>query len=260
MGVNRPTLIPWLAFAAILGAWGIFSSLPLDWSAWQPATCLPACFCEALHAGALAQPVNSWSSLAFALPGLLVISARPTTSALIRRTEARVTYGIALLVIGLGSAFYHASLSFAGQFFDVMGMYLLISFAALYALARLGWLAPGLLPAAYLAVNLLLAGVLLWLPGVRREVFGGLVVVTLALEAWSLRGSLRRGRYLLGAIVSLGAAFAIWSLDNSRTLCSPQSIFQGHAAWHVLGALAAWLLYQYYIDGPITSVERTSHG
>ena len=30
---------------------------------------------------------------------------------------------VALLVIGAGSAFYHASLSFAGQFVDVLGMY-----------------------------------------------------------------------------------------------------------------------------------------
>jgi hypothetical protein len=36
-----------------------------------------------------------------------------------------------------GSAFYHASLTFVGQFFDVMGMYFIASFIMLYNISRL---------------------------------------------------------------------------------------------------------------------------
>jgi len=257
----RRTLIPWLAFAGILVAWGIFSSLPLDWSAWQPATCIPACYCEAIQPGAVAQPVNAWSSLAFALAGLLVLARNPGASTFSRKAGYRITFGVALVVIGLGCAFYHASLTFAGQFFDVMGIYLVISFAALFALARPGWLPEGAFPPVYLATNLMLAGALLWLPGVRREVFATLVVITLALEAWSLRRSPRPASYFMGAMVTLAVGFMLWILDTDGLLCNPNSIFQGEAAWHILGALAAWLLYCYYAaDGSSQERKSVSNG
>jgi hypothetical protein len=37
-----------------------------------------------------------------------------------------------VILIGLGSWFYHASLAFVGQGFDVAGMYLLGTFMVLY--------------------------------------------------------------------------------------------------------------------------------
>jgi dihydroceramidase len=270
-----------LLFLLILAAWGAFTLLPISWEGWQPATCLATtgCFCEAIHPGSQAQPANAWSSLAFVLPGLLVLmhlsekkplllkhpkgSSSPSSpsSPFLRASVVKhfnspfnahpaykLTFGIALIVIGLGSAFYHASLTFVGQFMDVMGMYLLISFAVLYGLARLTRLSARGMTLAYLASNLVLAASLIWLPEIRREVFGGLVGLTLAVEAWRIwknRPNLQV-RWLALAFASLGLAYAIWILDNNGWLCAPQSMFQGHALWHILGALAAWFLFRYY--------------
>jgi len=41
-------------------------------------------------------------------------------------------------------------------------------------------------------------------------------------------------------------AFLIWGLDISKTICNPHSPLQGHAVWHLLGAVAAGFLYLYY--------------
>ena len=48
------------------------------------------------------------------------------------------------------------------------------------------------------------------------------------------------------AAASCAAAATIWILDRSDVLCMPTSIFQGHALWHLLCALAIFLLYFYY--------------
>lgn len=44
----------------------------------------------------------------------------------------------------------------------------------------------------------------------------------------------------------MGVAFVIWILDFTRFVCAPESWVQGHAAWHILGAVAAWYLFRYY--------------
>jgi hypothetical protein len=241
-------------FLLVLAGWAVFGGLGPSWGGWAPATCLASgCFCEAVHPGAIAQPVNSWSSLAFVLPGLLVLTqahrkqAHPVNFFNSRPVYGRVL-GAALIVTGIGSAFYHASLTFTGQFLDVLGMYLFISFALIYALARFFQFSTGAAGASYLAVNLLLAASLIWLPGIRREVFAGLVLATIAAEGWLLwlKKPAIQARWFLGAIGSMAAAYLIWILDNARLVCWPESWLQGHAIWHLLGALAAWLLVQYY--------------
>ncbi|HEX7393587.1 MAG TPA: hypothetical protein VF313_01560 [Anaerolineaceae bacterium] len=86
---------------------------------------------------------------------LMMLSVRPATLAFARQPGYRRNYEAALLVIRLGSAFYNAPLTFVSQFLDVKGIFLLISFAGLYILLRLGRLVPYRLLLVYLVVNLL---------------------------------------------------------------------------------------------------------
>jgi hypothetical protein len=56
----------------------------------------------------------------------------------------------------------------------------------------------------------------------------------------------RNAGWLIAALVSFGLAFAFWF--PSRTggiLCKPDSFWQGHAAWHLLGAFAALFIFVY---------------
>lgn len=56
---------------------------------------------------------------------------------------------------------------------------------------------------------------------------------------------------LLGAAAVQGVAFFIWTMDTTHTWCAPESLVQGHAAWHLLGGVASYLLWRYYRgDGP----------
>lgn len=217
------------------------------WASWRPATCLPDdCFCEGLRESLIRQPANAWSSLAFVVVALWVAvrlsRAVRAGRAVLAGAETGLFLG-ALVLIGLGSAFYHASLTFVGQVFDVSGMYLVATFILLHRLGpRFG--APPLVSAlVFVLANGVLMAAQVTTPSLRRIVFGVLLVWALAVE-WR---SSRAGRpWLTAAAFFMALAFAIWFVDLRRLMCDPSSLIQGHAAWHLLGALAAACLYRSY--------------
>lgn len=266
--MHRDSLVLSLAaFLAICVAFALFASVPVDWAAWREATCFASgCFCEAIrNSEAVRQPSNAWSSLAFALVGLVVAGTYRHE----RRTGAVGTsanpiahdpfyaaaFAVSAIVIGLGSAFYHASLTFAGQFFDVFGMYLLTTLMLAYALRRLLRLRHRATVLGYLLLNIPLTWLLIVLPEFRRSAFALVLIAALILEVmiWRVRRPALRRDLFVGGFALFTGSYAIWILDNRDILCAPTSLLQGHAAWHVLGAAATWLLYRYYMS------ENASH-
>lgn len=179
-----------------------------------------------------------------------------------RRWPGLVT-GFACFVVLLGpcSAAMHATQSAWGGHLDMLSMYLVASFAAAYAVAR--WLRRGFATFAGLFV-LALAGCEVagsWSHPIPVVMFAGnlafglLLVLALAVELALRRRSETTARLGLGvaAAGTLLLAFVIWNL--TKTLwCDPESLLQGHAAWHLLDAVAAFLLFAYYAS------ERTETG
>ena len=120
-------LISWILIFSLI-------RLPVSfWNGWKPATCLKTgCFCESAHTQSpIRQTANTISSLAFVCSGMLLITGRRDLSRL--PYIYSVIIGFSSLIIGVGSAFYHASLTFIGQFLDVFGMFLLAAFTLVYA-------------------------------------------------------------------------------------------------------------------------------
>jgi len=75
--------------------------------------------------------------------------------------------------------------------------------------------------------------------------FGVLLVtaVTIELLLWR-RGPTRTNmRYGVAAVAVMLVAFAIWD-GGQHGLCDPASLLQAHAAWHLLCAVAAYLLFR----------------
>ena len=195
-----------------------------------------SCFCEAVRATGIRQPLNSASSLAFVLVAVLVIvrGSNKTIAAL---------FALTLTFVGIGSAYFHATLSFTGQFFDVLGMYLVATLALLMSIRRTRRLGTALLISAYVSMNALLAIILYTAPEWRRWIFGALLAGIIWAE---LKDRESRKPYLIRAIAIMTVAFIVWVIDFSRIACAPTSIVQGHAIWHILGALASWYLYLHY--------------
>jgi dihydroceramidase len=218
---------------------------PLD--SWRPATCLPDdCFCEALRSGLIRQPANTWSSFAFALVALWVaarIRSRDHSQAtVLPRAEAWLFVG-SLTLVGFGSAFYHASLTFVGQVIDVSGMYLVATFSLLHRLGPRWRISPFWSVLGFVLVNALLMAAQVTTPSLRRVAFGVLLTSALVVE-WRMS---RRGRAWLGrGALLMILAFGVWVVDRARLVCDPWSVLQGHAVWHALGALAAACLFMSY--------------
>lgn len=206
-----------------------------------------SCFCEEIRSDGIRQPANSLSSLAFVLVAAIVLFSGWKSD----RVKASL-FALTLAIVGIGSALYHASLSFTGQFFDVLGMYLLATLALLLSVGRVRHVSTVTMVAAYAAINSLLAAILWVAPLYRRWIFAALLGAIIVTEMRN-RGGERR--YMIQAVAVMGIAFAIWILDFTRTLCSPSSVVQGHAVWHILGALAAWLLFLHYREQHVTRIR-----
>jgi hypothetical protein len=101
---------------------------------------------------------------------------------------------------------------------------------------------------AYLLINAILAVTLIQYPALRRYIFGLMILATLVPE-YRLRAKkavIINSRFLQAAWGTLILAFVIWMLDITKILCNPNSWLQGHALWHLLGAVAGGFLYLYY--------------
>lgn len=195
-----------------------------------------ACFCEAIRTEGILQPANAISSFAFVIVALIIFARG-------KNKPLAVCFGITLILVGLGSFSYHAHLTFTGQTFDILGMYLVATVALMFGLNRLKPIASGALFVAYAAVNAVLIVTVSFLPALRRWIFAGLLLGVLVVEFKDRKAERKN---LIKAIAIMSIAFVIWIIDYTRIVCSPTSFVQGHAIWHILGAVAAWYIYKHY--------------
>jgi hypothetical protein len=254
-----------LVFLASLGAVGVAAGA--GWPG-APNHCLLQgdCYCEAPRSGPVAQPANTWSLLPFSIAGLAIAwhsgrtrGARSSTASnrMTRTPFYAATYSGILVFMGPGGAFFHASLTDWGGAVDVLSMFLWIDFLILYDLASIyDWSRGRFLVAYVVATTIFMLPRLLHGPaGV--PLFAVVFASWLVIEAWaavrSRRSSVRPAftlsrdhRWLFAYLAISLVAFTIWTASHAGgPLCRPESLLQGHAAWHVLNAVAFALLYPY---------------
>jgi dihydroceramidase len=239
--------------AALLSAItvAVFLSMPPTvWEGWRPATCLTTgCFCEAANPESpIRQLANTISSLGFVFSGALMFLPLSKASRLSFGCSALM--GTASIIVGIGSAFYHASLTFSGQFFDVFGMFLLAVFMLTYACERIWTLRLTTSLSLFLTINIFFGWLQFAVPDTRRYVFAIALIVALFLEAYYRRNVKPQitVRWLRLGIGLMAVAYIIWILDNTRIICFEESLLQGHALWHLLGALSVFFLHRYYVS------------
>ncbi len=216
-------------------------------------------FCEAARDSWVRQPANTASNIGFVLAGLAVAWYAGDRSALggamVRRPWLATAYAVVVVLLGPASAAMHATQSDLGGRLDMLSMYLVAGFALAYAVMRWVRGGPWVLVAGYAVVLVAselaenLGGHVPVVHHAGNLAFAVAIVAALAIElALWRRGDPRQDvRFGLAAVGSLLVAFGIWNLaQNGTTFCHPESLLQGHAAWHLLDALAAYLIFRHY--------------
>lgn len=203
--------------------------------------------CERIDRLALiAQPVNAWSSLAFALAGAWIIlrAVRGDHG----RTRELVVFGLAVGANAIGSFAYHGLRVGWGHWAHDMGIYAVLVFVAIHAFGTVkGW--PRRKTLGIVAASIATLGVARWtIPGTTDALSGLLAGAAVAGELFAWRAGLRPRRsdgltlhlaawvVAIGATVIGGISFLLGS--NASPLCHADSLLQWHALWHVLEAVA----------------------
>jgi len=170
---------------------------------------------------------------------------------------------VALIYSGLGSGFFHASLTRYGQQCDVGAMY---AMALCMAAIPIGsWLPrveiPGTrrtLSSSPLIVVLVIYGSIYFTYYKWDYEFGEVstytmgVLFTFAAISLFQPGKYLQVRWFIAAFVSILLAAKIRELDIQDSFTSPDSVFQGHAIWHLISSLYYFFIFLYF-----RSEERT---
>jgi hypothetical protein len=193
--------------------------------------------CESLHDGWLLQPVNAVSSLVFSVAGIAVMAwARRTDG---HERMLRTVFGAAMIATGVGSFLFHGFDSSLAQFLHDITFLVTIWILAVINVTEMqrrsryfGWGIVGV-GALVFSVALLIG------PQITNILT---IVVSAALVGADIvlhrRGS-ERTMWYWAALAAMLLAIAAFLLGRSSgPLCDPDAIFQGHAAWHVLAAIA----------------------
>lgn len=232
------------------------------------------CYCEQYdfakvlaNAPGVRQPVNTWFNLYSLITSFIVAlfvyldRADGKTYNLIRSNSLIPdVYIFAVLFLGLGSMWFHASLTESLSWMDGFSMYTFVAFLIFYTIRRMwsaNWFFWIFYPATVAAFTLL--GQFWKIQNGSLYLISTLVLIYLILELVAWR---KTNKFLLGTartiwLWCLGAgsmviATVAWTLSQTGALlCNPTSWFQPHGLiWHPLAGVTAVLIYFYWREEP----------
>lgn len=233
------------------------------WDTLEPAHCMPNCWCEAVRYGDwIRQPMNTWSNFFIILVAIYIIQhARKNVSdqnELTRNPAYSNLFAFGCILTGLGSMFFHASLTYIGNWIDIMGMYFIAIFLILYNYSRLYHLTLSKMIGWYTGL-ILFFGVLIYKMAEINNVLFGFVILGFVISSVVIQKKLKtksKAIYLWLAIISYYTGSTFWLLDKNGTLCMPDSWMQGHALWHILSGTAVLLIYLYFRSEQAERIEK----
>jgi hypothetical protein len=249
----------------------------MGWTGTPDSCTLPGgnCYCEAYPlppATALVkQPANTWSGLFAVIAGIAVLAisdrdraAGSTANPMRSGGFYAIAYGALLVFLGPGAMFFHGGLTHFGGWMDNFSMILYVSFILVYEAFRLAEWSDriGVFVAIFAVINVLL-GIFTWfVQGSGTIIFAVLAVAAVVLQIvilWQRPRGITRHLipWLLLGFISFAIAVFFWLMwFTGAPLCDPNSLFQGHAVWHLLAmALTPFFIFLYLRDE--TTAPRT---
>lgn len=206
-------------------------------------------WCEETLCQIIAEPANTWSNLGYIFFAVLLYF-------IARREKSKVLryYWQAAMWVGWTSLIYHLVVSYLLQVLDFVGMYTYFFLIIVQNFTRLGRLKEGK-EVQNLWVCVIVATIVSTLGTRIGAPVQASVAILFPVVFWTEWKVLKLGRipphthygYFFGTVACIAAAAYMSFLDVSRHWCDPKDhVFQGHASWHVFGAIALFLSYFHY--------------
>jgi hypothetical protein len=239
-------------------------------------------FCEAHHYTSsfgglyLLQPVNSLSSLIYVIVGWVMLihsqirraSLSPLTSLFARRQSLQLLYAFLVLDMGIGSMLFHASGSTWSGTWDVVAQLPYTSFLIAYGSVRLSSSndrkGRRSTPDKLFWYRFLILSLVLSLPRVLVDMDYAVpiavsIIAFLALE-WTITHTNRLMHFLHLGLACLVIGYILLLLTKTGALfCDPDSIWQGHAVWHVFSAVSTLCVYIYFFTEEEVATNTQQH-
>ena len=210
------------------------------------------------------QPMNTYSNLAYFFWGVLLLRIarydyqnrdKIGQNRLEKFPQLSALMGICFVYLSIGSAFFHASLTYAGQRVDMNGTYgIMVSLAgiALYHVLYKTRLV-GIQKMAWVLCLVAIIGAFYWLAllvpsSLLVPALILLLNVLMVINYVQFRKERSLGLIIL-SLVLIVAAIKIRTLDVQKVNCDPHSFIQGHAIWHFLTALSSFCSYAFFRFG-----------
>jgi hypothetical protein len=269
---HRARVFSWPFFGTLIVAAGLFILYKLNqyvdpWQTWRQALGNATHFCELNRFDQLiVQPSNTWSNLGYIIIGLILIGIAKNDHKYEHRHNVNnllakfpgfsYLIGFSVLYMGFGSFMYHATLTYFFQKLDQTGMYFLIIGLISYTLFKIFpklkykgkmYVSNKFFIVAAVITQLLFFFFLWKLP--INILFPALIIAfftTNFILIAKIRNSISVISLLKASLITFLIAASVWVLDITNKLCSPTSIFQGHALWHLINTASIFLIYLYY--------------
>lgn len=206
-------------------------------------------WCEVTLCSWISEPANTWSNLGYLFVSIYFMwSWRKKTSFIMKCIP------FFHLIMGACSFFYHMSNFYISQIFDYIGMYLQLLLLLAINFYRLkifpkSWILPFNFLGTVLLVGLVHVMYLAHWP--YQLIIAVIALILLFSEILNYNKGFGAASYKLyrWAMVCAVLAFSLSILDHERIFCDPsQHLIQGHALWHILGAVMFILIFKFY-DG-----------
>ena len=243
----------------------VFLNLHFDGSIWQTMqqskSALTAEYCELDHyAHFFRQSINTYSNLAYFFLGMIVVlisfydkKYKTENKNLVQQFPfISCFFGVCLIYLSIGSAFFHASLTWIGQRIDMNATYsicivligisyyrLLIKENASNQFKRIFVGCLFLIILLFIQIHLLISSLYL-LPFLILLIICGTV-----LNYLQNKPNFNISLAIMSLLLMIGA-FILRTMDVQKIACDPTSVYQGHALWHFFTGMSAFLLYWFY--------------
>ena len=222
-------------------------------------------FCEYTDMSKIVrQPVNTFSNLAYLLPGITILrrgwkdqNKRNRYNIVSANPFYSIMLGCILLYIFIASTFFHSSLIGFASKLDFSAVYSLSLYPLMYFTHRVWLLSIGLpsntrhtksTTTVITAFTVLYVLLTFGMPkGMENYVVLGIIVfiALLGLIVEKYDSGRTNHLYLVTAIACIAFAVMWFGFDIYKILCVPDSYIQPHSLWHLFAGLSTFYFYMY---------------